>query len=97
MVSRMSDFVKGNNELNTYSYSLPRSNHTEKALYIFDLNTKIFLYKSNVFDSLGEAYFETKNYTKALKKYYKVLTMQLDNENANVMVESIKSEIKMDK
>ena len=92
LVSRLAEFVKGSRELNTYGYSLLRSNQTDKALYIFDLNTKIFPYKYNVYDSLGEAFFETKNYTEALKNYYKVLSLKPDDKNAVEMIETIKKE-----
>ncbi len=92
LVSRLAEFVKGSRELNTFGYSLLRSNQTEKALYIFDLNTKIFPYKYNVYDSLGEAYFETKKYTEALKSYYKVLSLKPDDKNALKMIETIKKE-----
>jgi tetratricopeptide (TPR) repeat protein len=90
LVSRLAEFVKGSRELNTYGYSLLRSNQTKKAMYVFDLNTKIFPYKYNVYDSLGEAYFETKNYTEALKNYYKVLSLKPTNENALSMIEKVK-------
>ncbi len=78
--------------MNTYGYSLLRSNQIEKALYIFDFNTKIFPYKYNVYDSLGEAYLETGNNKEALKNYYKVLSLKPDYENAVEMIEKIKKE-----
>ena len=94
LVPRLAEFVKGSRELNTYGYSLLRSNHKEKALYVFDLNTKIFPYKYNVYDSLGEAYLETGNHNDALKNYYKVLSLKPDDENALEMVEKIRLELK---
>jgi thiol-disulfide isomerase/thioredoxin len=92
LTSRLAEYVKGSRELNTFGYMLLRSNQIEKALYIFGLNTKIFPYKYNVYDSLGEAYFVTKNYTEALKSYYKVLSLKPDNKNAIEMIEKIKLE-----
>lgn len=92
LISRLAEFVKGSRELNTYGYSLLRSNQLEKALYIFDINTKIFPYKYNVYDSLGEAYFETGNNNEALKNYYKVLSLKPDDKNAIEMIERIKKE-----
>lgn len=91
LVSRLAEFVKGSRELNTYGYSLLRSNQLEKALYVFDLNTKIFPYKYNVYDSLGEAYLKLENYTEALKNYYKVLSLKPDDKNASEMIEKIKT------
>ena len=95
LASRLAEFVKGSRELNTFGYSLLRSNQTDKALFVFNLNTKIFPYKYNVYDSLGEAYFETKNFTEALKNYYKVLSLKPDDKNAVSMIDNIKSEIKL--
>ena len=95
LASRLAEFVKGSRELNTFGYSLLRSNQTDKALFVFNLNTKIFPYKYNVYDSLGEAYFEIKNFTEALKNYYKVLSLKPDDKNAVSMIDNIKSEIKL--
>lgn len=91
LVSRLAEFVQGSRELNTFGYSLLRSNQIEKALYIFDLNTKIFPYKYNVYDSLGEAYFVAKNFKDALKNYFKVLSLNPDDKNAIEMIEKIKT------
>lgn len=92
LVSNIAEFVKGSRELNTYGYTLLRSNQPKRALYIFNLNTKIFPYKSNTYDSLGEAYFSLKDYTNALKNYYKVLSIKPDDKNALEMIETIKTD-----
>lgn len=94
LVPRLSEFVKGSRELNTLGYVNLRAKKFDNALYIFDLNTKIFPYKHNVYDSLGEAYFETEKYTEALKNYYKVLSLKPEDENAKEMIEKIGSLIK---
>ncbi|MCF7568415.1 hypothetical protein L3X37_08560 [Sabulilitoribacter arenilitoris] len=94
LASGLTEFVKASRELNTFEYSLLRSNQTDKALFVFNLNTKIFPYKHNVYDSLGEAYFETKNYTETLKSYYKVLSLKPDGRNAVSMVNKINQVIK---
>jgi len=93
LVSMLSEHVKGSRELNTVGYVYLRAKELDKALYIFDLNAKIFPYKHNVYDSLAEAYFETENYTEALKNYYKVLSLKPDDENAPEMIDSIKSKL----
>lgn len=97
LVSRFAEFTKGSRELNTYGYSLLRSNRIEKAIYVFDFNTKMFPYKHNVYDSLGEAYFKAENYMEALKNYYKVLSLKPDDENALEMIEKIKLQIDAEK
>lgn len=93
LVSRLSEFVKGSRELNTLGYVKLRAKKIDEAIYIFDLNTKLFPYKDNVYDSLGEAYFEAKNFELALKNYQKALELNAENENAKTMVEKIKKEI----
>ena len=94
LVPRLAEFVKGSRELNTFGYSLLRSNQLDKALYVFDLNTKIFPYKYNVYDSLGEAYYKSENNAEALKNYYKVLSLKPDDKNAVEMIEKIKGDAK---
>ena len=91
LVAQLSEFVKGSRELNTVGYVYLRAKAYDKALYVFKLNTLIFPYKYNVYDSLAEAFYLTKNYDKALKNYYKALSIKPDNENALKMVEQIKS------
>ncbi|KJD35333.1 tetratricopeptide repeat family protein [Tamlana sedimentorum] len=90
LIPRLAEFSKGSRELNTYGYSLLRSGETEKALFVFKLNSQIYPYKYNVYDSLGEAYFNTENYSEALKNYYKVLSLKPDDKNASEMLKKIK-------
>lgn len=91
LVPGLSEFVKGSRELNTYGYVKLRANKTMEALYIFDLNSKLFPYKYNVYDSLGEAFMELKNYTEAIKNYNKVLELNPENKNAIQMTAKIKN------
>ena len=93
LVLRLSDFVKGSRELNTYGYVKLKSGAIKEAIYIFDLNAKLFPYKTNVYDSLGEAYFESKNYESALTNYAKVLSLEPKNENAQEMISRITAEM----
>ena len=89
LIPYLSNFTEGSGELNSYGYALIRAEELEKALYVFNLNTKIYPYKPGVYDSLGEAYYETKNYTEALKNYYKVLSIKPDDKNAKEMISEI--------
>lgn len=91
LLPRLSEFVKGSRELNTLGYVNLRAKNYEKAFYIFDLNTKLFPYKDNVYDSLAEAYYESKNYDDALKNYYKVLSINPKDKNAKEMILEIES------
>jgi len=69
------------------------SKQYKKALYILDFNSKLYPYKANVFDSLGEAFYVTENYTEALKNYGKVLAIEPQNKNALEMIEKINSNL----
>ncbi|MFD2822764.1 thioredoxin family protein [Lacinutrix iliipiscaria] len=89
LVPRLAEFVKGSRELNTLGYVYLRAEQFDKALYLFDINTKIFPYKYNVYDSLAEAFYETGDYTEALKNYYKVLSLKPDDKNAPEMIDKI--------
>lgn len=89
LVAQLSEFVKGSRELNTLGYVYLRAKAFDKALYTFKLNTLIFPYKSNVYDSLGEAFFMTNNYTEALINYNKVLALQPEDKNALEMIQKI--------
>ncbi len=93
LISSLSEFTKGSRELNTYGYKLLRSKQPQKALFIFNLNTKIYPYKYNVFDSLGEAYYTLKNYEESLKNYDIVLSLKPDDKNALEMIKKIKKEM----
>lgn len=93
LIPRLAEFVQGSRELNTLGYVKLRAKNYDEAFYIFELNTKIFPYKYNVYDSLGEAYYETDNYDDALRNYYKVLSLKPDDENAKEMLVKIQSQI----
>ena len=83
------EYVNGSKELNTLGYVLLRAKKTKEALFVFEFNTKLFPLNYNVYDSLAEAYYTTNNYNEAIKNYYKVLSMNPDNENAKNMIERI--------
>lgn len=89
LIKRLPEFVTGSKELNTYGYVKLRSNQIEKALYIFDLNTKMFPNNMNTFDSLAEAYYVNKDYEKALMNYHKILVEDPTNQNAKNMISEI--------
>lgn len=91
LLSGFQEYSEGSKELNTLGYWHLNDKQYEKAIYLFELNTKLFAYNFNVFDSLGEAYFETKNYKEALKYYTKVLELKPEDDNAFKMIEIIKN------
>ncbi|CAM1341507.1 thioredoxin family protein [Tenacibaculum amylolyticum] len=87
----VSEYVKGSKELNTYGYKLLRSGQLKKALVVFELNTLIFPYKANVFDSYAEALFEAKEYQKSLKNYGIALSFEPQNKEIIERINSIKT------
>ena len=82
----LSEITKGSSELNTLGYVKLRDLKLKEALYIFKLNTKLFPYTANTYDSLGEANIKAKQYEKALKNYQKVLALKPDDANAMKMI-----------
>lgn len=92
LVASFADLTKGSRELNTYAYKLLRSHQIEKALFVFSLNTKIFPYKHNVFDSLAEAYYSIEDFEKSLDNYNIVLRLKPNDKNALNMIRKIKTE-----
>lgn len=89
-LSSFPEYSEGSKELNSLGYVYKHDKQMEKALYVFDLNTKMFPKSANVFDSLGEAYYANKNYAEALKNYNKVLELKPKDKNALKMIEEIK-------
>jgi tetratricopeptide (TPR) repeat protein len=69
--------------LNTLGYVLLKNERLEEALLCFELNTYLFEYIPNVYDSYGEALAINGEYLKALKMYEKVLMIEPENKNAS--------------
>lgn len=89
LIPKLTELLKGSRELNSLGYIKLRNKKYEEALFIFKMNIKLFPDKPNVYDSLGEAYFESKNYIDALKNYYKVLSLVPHDKHAKKMVAEI--------
>ena len=77
-------------EVNGAGYVVLRSGKVEKALAIFELNTRVFPEAYNTWDSLGEAYMNLGQGENAIRSYQRSLELNPDNENARVMIERIK-------
>ena len=92
VLSKLKPYLKNSKELNTYAYKLLRSkeNEVSKAMTVFIMNTKLFPNDKNCYDSLGEAYFVTKNYEKATENFNKVLELDPTDKNAKAMLEKMK-------
>ena len=80
-------------QLNRLGYSLMYDNRFDDAIKIFKLLISEFPDEVNPQDSLGEAYFNNKEYELSLKQYQKALKMDPyydDATNAKRMIEKIK-------
>lgn len=77
--------------LNSLGYTFLSEGKTQNAIEIFKLNTKEYPTSSNVYDSLGEAYFAAQIYSLAQKNYTKALELAPNSRNAQRMLQKIKS------
>lgn len=76
-------YFYSDNELNNLGYELLYVKKDEnKAIQIFKLATEIYPENANLFDSLGEAYFEADDYKNALINYKKSIDLDSNNSNA---------------
>ena len=77
-------------ELTLYGYSFLWENNLTDAIPIFELVISEFPNSANAYDSMGEAYLQAKDSTKALQYYDKSLQMNPDNFNAEDVIQKIK-------
>ena len=78
-------------ELNTLGYVLLKNKRIKEALLCFELNTKLFEYLPNVYDSYGEALAINGEYLKALKMYERVLMIEPENKNAKTLIKHLET------
>lgn len=77
-------------ELTLYGYSFLWENNLIDAIPIFGLVISEFPNSANAYDSMGEAYLQAKDSTKALQYYEKSLLMNPDNFYAEDVIQKIK-------
>ena len=75
--------------LNGIGYDFLKDGEVEEALKFFKLNVKFFPEDANLWDSLGEVYYEKKEYKKALEYYTKALKLDPFMESSKEMIEKI--------
>lgn len=68
--------------LNRLGYDFVRKNDFDSALEIFKINTKLYPKSSNVFNSLGEAYFLKKDTVNAVLNFKKSLAINPENRSS---------------
>ena len=93
-VARIIQFDRKNDgELNNYGYFLMGRGELEKAISVFRINTMLYSKVPNVFDSLGEAYENAKDFKNALIMYEQVLKLDPKHENAMKKVQELKLKV----
>ena len=75
--------------INTEGYELMENREMDRAINVFKLNTLLFPESSNVWDSFGEYYYNTKEYDLSLKSYRKSVEIDPGNESGKQMINRI--------
>ena len=71
-------FFNFEGEFNRAGYSLMSSNRLKEAVYLFQLNSKLFPESANCYDSLAEAHWKSDNIEKAIELYKKAIKLDPD-------------------
>lgn len=75
--------------LNRLGYDFIRNHDYDSALEIFKINTELYPKSSNVFNSLGEAYFLKKDTLSAIDNFKKSLAINPENRNSKRFLKKI--------
>jgi tetratricopeptide (TPR) repeat protein len=81
----------GEGELNRLGYTLLGSGDVVGAVQIFELNVRRYPESSNVFDSLGEAYYRANRPDDARKAYSRAVELDPANANARAMLQKLET------
>lgn len=87
-------YVKFEQKINDGGYELLNSGQVESAIFVFQLNTKLFPKSANVWDSLAEAYWKANKTDKAIEYYNKAIELDPNGntgQHARNMLNQIKS------
>jgi len=82
-------------EFNKAGYQLLGSGQFEGALYVFEMNTKLFPESANAWDSLAEGYWKSGDLVKAKEFYNKAIQLDPDGataKNSKAMLKKIEAE-----
>ena len=80
-------------ELNSLGYVLLRSKRIKEALLCFEVNTYLFRYEPNVYDSYGEALALSGDHLKALNMYKKVIEIDPKNTHAQSQIKNLEAKV----
>ena len=75
--------------LNSLGYKYIRKDNFDAAIEIFKINAILYPKSSNVFDSLGEAYFLKKDTVNAIVNFKKALSINPENRNSKRFLKKI--------
>lgn len=75
--------------VNSAGYDLMEEKKLPQAIEVFKLNTILFPHSGNTFDSLGEAYMEAGDRSRAITNYRKSLERDPSNGNAKQMLKKL--------
>jgi len=88
-------YVNFEQKINQSGYDLMNSKQLESALFVFQLNTKLYPKSANAWDSLAEAFWKSNNTDKAIEYYNKAIELDphgATGDNARNMLKQIKSQ-----
>ena len=74
------------NQINRLGYLLMEQEKNEDALKIFKLNTELYPYGFNTYDSYGECLLKLGDTENGIKAYQKSLELNSDNTNAKIIL-----------
>jgi tetratricopeptide (TPR) repeat protein len=79
-------------QLNLTGYKLLGKDQVDRAIEVFELNTRLFPESYNTWDSLAEGYMKKGDKEKAVKYYQKSITLNPENTNAKNMIKKMNNE-----
>lgn len=85
--------VKSETELNALGYVLLGKSQKTEAINVFYLNTLLYPYSYNVYDSLGESYLLNNQKELALKNYEKALSLYPESKELAKIIGDLKQTI----
>jgi tetratricopeptide (TPR) repeat protein len=86
-------YINFEEKLNQAGYDLLNSKQLEPALFVFQLNTKLYPGSANAWDSFAEANWKSNNIDKAVEYYNKAIELDpkgVTGDNARKMLKQIK-------
>lgn len=79
-------------EINQLGYLILQQKKFPEAIKVFKLNVELYPESANVYDSLGEAYYEAGDKENALINYKRSVELNPDNEGGKKMLEKLQNE-----